>query len=142
MRISDWSSDVCSSDLGTANSQILVAGQIETAGGLANVEAIAAVDGIDVIFVGPADLAVSLGVFREVFGSAVGADGKTRLDVAIAAIAAAARSHGRQLGTFVPQASEIDRWTAAGFHFLILGSDVGMRSEEQTYELQSQMRNS
>src|SRR3546814_9079528 len=80
MRISDWSSDVCSSDLGTANSQILVAVQIETAEGLANVEAIAAVDGIDVIFVGPADLAVSLGVFREVFGSAVGAAGKTRLD--------------------------------------------------------------
>ncbi|PQM26290.1 4-hydroxy-2-oxovalerate aldolase [Sphingopyxis lindanitolerans] len=126
--------------LGTANSQILVAVQIETAEGLANVEAIAAVDGIDVIFVGPADLAVSLGVFREVFGSAVGADGKTRLDVAIAAIAAAARSHGRQLGTFVPQASEIDRWTAAGFHFLILGSDVGMLTQSYATLLRGEAR--
>lgn len=46
----------------TANDRIVVAVQIETAAGLANVAEITAVAGIDVVFVGPIDLAVSLGV--------------------------------------------------------------------------------
>ena len=111
--------------IGTANSKILVAVQIESAEGLSNAEAIAAVDGIDVIFAGPTDLAVSLGGF----GGAFGAEGKARLDAAIASIAAAARKHGRQLGTFAPHAGEIDHWTALGFPFLIVGSDVGLLHE-------------
>jgi 2-keto-3-deoxy-L-rhamnonate aldolase RhmA len=48
--------------LANANSDTLLVVQIETALGTANAEAIAAVEGIDVIFVGPGDLSVSLGV--------------------------------------------------------------------------------
>ncbi len=46
--------------LAEANARIVVAVQVETAEGLANIEAIAAVDGVDVIFVGPGDLSVSI----------------------------------------------------------------------------------
>lgn len=46
----------------SANDRIVVAVQIETAAGLANVAEITAVSGIDVVFIGPIDLSVSLGV--------------------------------------------------------------------------------
>ncbi|MBK5413420.1 HpcH/HpaI aldolase family protein [Pseudomonas sp. TH31] len=47
--------------LRTAADEICILAQIETVEGLANLEEIAAVEGIDAIFIGPADLAASLG---------------------------------------------------------------------------------
>jgi 4-hydroxy-2-oxoheptanedioate aldolase len=47
--------------LQTAGDEICILAQIETATGLANLEAIAAVPGVDAVFIGPADLAASLG---------------------------------------------------------------------------------
>ncbi|MDB5698923.1 MAG: bphF2, partial [Alphaproteobacteria bacterium] len=44
-----------------ANDQLCLIVQIETVRGLDNIEAIAAVDGIDALFVGPADLSASMG---------------------------------------------------------------------------------
>jgi 2-keto-3-deoxy-L-rhamnonate aldolase RhmA len=49
----------------TANGSILTIAQIETEEGLANAEEIASVDGIDALFVGPADLSSALGMFAE-----------------------------------------------------------------------------
>jgi 2-keto-3-deoxy-L-rhamnonate aldolase RhmA len=46
----------------TANSETLLIAQIETAAGLEHVEEIAAVDGIDVLWIGHFDLANSLGI--------------------------------------------------------------------------------
>ena len=45
-----------------ANEQTFVAVQIETVEGIANQAEIAAVDGLDAVFIGPGDLAVQLGV--------------------------------------------------------------------------------
>ncbi|MEY4054812.1 MAG: hypothetical protein RL519_147 [Pseudomonadota bacterium] len=45
-----------------ANAQICIVAQIETATAVANIEAIAAVDGIDALFLGPADLAATEGL--------------------------------------------------------------------------------
>src|SRR3546814_3659787 len=59
MRISDWSSDVCSSDL--AEDELMVICQIETASGVASIAEIAAVDGVDCLFIGPWDLSADLG---------------------------------------------------------------------------------
>jgi 4-hydroxy-2-oxoheptanedioate aldolase len=47
--------------LHTAQSELCVIVQIETVEALANLEAIAAVDGVDAVFIGPADLAASMG---------------------------------------------------------------------------------
>jgi 4-hydroxy-2-oxoheptanedioate aldolase len=44
-----------------ASEEICLLVQVETAEALANIEAIAAVDGVDGIFIGPADLAASMG---------------------------------------------------------------------------------
>lgn len=48
-----------------ANRQLCIILQIETAQALENIEAIAAIDGIDALFVGPVDLAASLGLLGE-----------------------------------------------------------------------------
>jgi 4-hydroxy-2-oxoheptanedioate aldolase len=71
-----------------ANSRVAVIPMIETAEALAEVEAIAAVPGVDALFVGPFDLSVALGL------PPGDNDGKPAFDAAIARVAAAAKSAG------------------------------------------------
>lgn len=58
-RAAGWGRDT--SYLESANDDVCLLLQVETAKGLENLEAIAAVDGVDGVFIGPADLAASLG---------------------------------------------------------------------------------
>lgn len=99
-----------------ANSDLLLAVQIETADGLANVEEIAAVEGVDVIFIGPADLSVSIG--------ATGPAGQEQLHKAIETITAASVKAGRAVGIFRPTADDIGRWRGIGISFYLLASDT------------------
>lgn len=102
--------------LAAANASLLLAIQVETAEGLANIEAIAAVEGIDVIFVGPGDLSVSI--------DAMGPEEHSKLEAAIMAIAQASERAGRTVGIFRPSPDDVDRWIAAGIRFFILASDT------------------
>jgi 4-hydroxy-2-oxoheptanedioate aldolase len=102
--------------LASANEEIILAVQIETKAGLDQLEAIAAVPGIDMLFVGPGDLATSLG--------ATGPQGAAVLDAAVERIGAAARSAGKVAGIFRPSAADVGRWTSAGFSFFLIGSDT------------------
>lgn len=99
-----------------ANADVLVAAQVETAEGLANIAGIAAVDGIDLIFVGPGDLSVSIG--------AMGRDGAARLEEAIRTILEAAKAAGKAAGIFCARPEDVARWAAAGATFFILASDT------------------
>jgi 4-hydroxy-2-oxoheptanedioate aldolase len=101
--------------LKVANETVAVAVQVETAEGLANIEEIVAVDGVDVIFIGPGDLSVSI--------DAIGPAGADKLNAAIARIASAARNVGRTVGIFRPSADDISAWAAHGVTFYILASD-------------------
>lgn len=77
----------------------LIVAQIEDAAALEVIEPIAAVDGLDSLFVGPADLAVSLGLS--------GAEGRAAVDDALhGTVAPAAAAAGRIVGTFVSDADE------------------------------------
>ena len=76
--------------------KIVVAVQVETAEGLANADAIAATDGVDVVFVGPGDLSVSI--------DAMGPAGAEKLGKAIETIIAAALAHGKIAGIFCASA--------------------------------------
>lgn len=102
--------------LARANSEILVAVQVETAEGLANVDQIAATEGVDVIFVGPGDLSVSIG--------ALGPAGAGRLVEAIETIIKAALAHGKVAGIFCGKPEDVGRWAAKGTSFFILASDT------------------
>ncbi len=89
--------------------------QIEDLAALDSVAAIAAVEGVDCLFVGRADLAVAMN--KDPFAPEV-AD-------AVAAICAAGRSAGSAVGMFTPSIDEIPRWRAAGASLFLLGSDHG-----------------
>ncbi|MET0747691.1 MAG: aldolase/citrate lyase family protein [Rhizobium sp.] len=102
--------------LASANETLVLALQVETAEGLANIDEIVAVEGVDVIFIGPGDLSVSI--------DALGPQGKERLDAAIHAIAAAALGAGRTVGIFRPSTADIAAWSATGISFFLLASDT------------------
>ncbi len=73
-----------------ANRESFVAIQIETLGAVEQCEAIAAIDGVDLLFVGPADLSQALGVTGEFF--------HPKCLEAIDAVAEACRRHGKHWG--------------------------------------------
>lgn len=99
-----------------ADDAVLTIVQIESREGLANVEAIAAVDGVDALFVGPSDLSGSLGVFGE-------SDADELAD-AMDKILAAGAATGVPVGTLVVRPGEIERHVARGFDYLIAGKDA------------------
>jgi 4-hydroxy-2-oxoheptanedioate aldolase len=94
---------------------VVCAVQIETAEALAAVREIAAVDGVDVLFVGPVDLAHSLGLHCP-------ADDPRLLEKA-AAVAEAARAHGKAAGMLVGTIEQAQAYRELGFSFLGCGSD-------------------
>ncbi len=102
--------------LAKANAELVLAIQVETAGGLANIAEIAAVEGVDLIFIGPGDLSVSI--------DAMGPGGKERLDAAIGTIAQTALSAGRAVGIFRPSPDDVGAWAQAGISFFVLASDT------------------
>jgi 4-hydroxy-2-oxoheptanedioate aldolase len=102
--------------LAEANASIVVAVQVETAEGLANVDAIAATEGVDVVFVGPGDLSVSLDVY--------GPDGAAALAKAIGKIVAATLKRGKTSGIFCGRPEDVGKWAEKGASFFILASDT------------------
>lgn len=102
--------------LASANAEIVAAVQVETAEGLANADAIAATQGVDVVFVGPGDLSVSI--------DAIGPAGQNKLDKAIGTIVKAALKRGKTAGLFCTRPEDVATWSAKGVSFFILASDT------------------
>lgn len=100
----------------SVNGDILVGAQIETAAGLDNVEAIAATAGIDLLFLGPGDLALSMGV---------GFD-DLALDAALKRVVACASAHGKLAGTFAARREKSEQAVAAGARLIALGIDISL----------------
>ncbi len=98
-----------------ANEQRFVAVQIEDPEPLADLDAIAALPGIDMLFFGPGD-----------FSHGIGAPGQwedPRLLEARRRVAEAALAHGKFAGTVASPAT-LDALLAMGYRFLSLGADV------------------
>ncbi len=91
--------------------------QIETAEALSHVDEIAAIDGVDVLFIGPTDLSHSLGV--------PGALDDPRFTDAVTRIHGAATSAGKAAGILVRRAEDAPRYIEQGFRFVGVGSDGG-----------------
>jgi 2-keto-3-deoxy-L-rhamnonate aldolase RhmA len=98
-----------------ADAEVVCAVQIETAEALADVRAIAAVDGVDVLFVGPADLSKALRLRCP--------PDDPRLLQRVAAVADAAREHGKAAGVLVGTIAQARAYRDLGFSFLGCGSD-------------------
>jgi 4-hydroxy-2-oxoheptanedioate aldolase len=100
-----------------AHEWLLLAAQVETAEAIANVEAIAAVPGVDVLFVGPNDLTHNMGI-RDQFDHPLFLDGLKR-------VAAAAAKSGKAAGILVHNPALVGMCRDLGFTFVALGSDGG-----------------
>lgn len=100
-----------------ANDSVLVIAMIETGRGLENVDEIAATPGIDGLFIGPSDLAISLGRSPRV------ADDDTDARDAHARIIAAAHAHGAVAGIHAGTDRHIEAALEAGADFISVGTD-------------------
>ena len=94
----------------------VVIAQIEDADALDDIDAIAAVDGIDALFIGRIDLTVSLGCSDPDDAVVVAACHR---------IVAAALAHRRPVGMFLSRPGDTAEWRAAGASLFLLGSDHG-----------------
>ncbi|RVT84330.1 2-keto-3-deoxy-L-rhamnonate aldolase [Rhodobacteraceae bacterium CCMM004] len=101
-----------------AGDEICLMVQLESRTALDNVDAIAATEGVDVVFVGPADLAASLGH--------LGNPGHPEVQEAIAHAAARIRASGKALGMITFDTAGIAPAAEAGATFIAVGGDVAI----------------
>jgi 2-dehydro-3-deoxyglucarate aldolase/4-hydroxy-2-oxoheptanedioate aldolase len=92
--------------------------QVETLGALRELDAIAAVDGVDVLFVGPGDLSYALGVPGDLAAAV--------FQEAIADVLAACQRHGIAAGILVRTPDDAMRYFRLGYSFLAVGSDSAL----------------
>lgn len=100
------------------NEQICVMVQIESRKGVEAAHDIAALEGVDCIFVGPSDLAAGFGH--------LGNAGHPEVQAAIAAVFADAKAHGKPVGILAPVEADARRYMAMGATFVGVGSDLGV----------------
>jgi 4-hydroxy-2-oxoheptanedioate aldolase len=98
----------------SANSKLLTVVQIESSAGIDHVDEIAAVDGVDVLFVGPMDLSVSMGL--------AGQRNHPRMRAAFAKAVDACQKSGKAAGIIVNE-DQIEQAVSDGFSFLATSSD-------------------
>jgi 4-hydroxy-2-oxoheptanedioate aldolase len=103
--------------------------QIESSTAVANSEAIADLEGVDVLFIGPADLSHSLGI--------LGNFEHPDFVSAIRRTAQAALSRGKHCGILLPNPKDIRRYLDMGFRFIAAGSDAVLLNNAATTLVQS-----
>ncbi len=108
--------------LARANETISLTVQIESATAVSNVEGIVSTEGVDALFVGPADLAASMGY--------LGQQSHPEVTEAVLHTIAAGQAAGKPVGVnaFVP--ADADRYLEAGASFVAVGADVAILARQ------------
>ena len=104
--------------LATAHERIFTIVQIESQAGLDAIEDIASVPGVDALFIGPADLAGSLGH--------LGNPGHPDVQQAISKALSRIKSLGKPAGLFAISPDDAQQRIAEGVNFLSVGTDIGL----------------
>ncbi|MDE0253513.1 MAG: aldolase/citrate lyase family protein, partial [Rhodospirillaceae bacterium] len=99
-----------------AHEELCVLVQVETRTALGELEAIAAVEGVDGVFIGPGDLAASFGV--------VGQPGHPDVQAAIRDAADRLKATGKPAGILTVNPDEARRYIDWGFTFVAVGIDL------------------
>jgi 4-hydroxy-2-oxoheptanedioate aldolase len=100
-----------------AHERLVTVIQIETTEAVNKIDEIAAVDGADVLFVGPTDLSYNMGI-RDQLESA-------QFTAALKRVSDAARNHGKAAGILVHNNALVPKVRDLGYTFTALGSDGG-----------------
>jgi len=101
-----------------ANDEICLIVQIESRQGLANLDAIMAVEGVDAAFIGPADLAASMGYLGE--------SGHAEVQAAIEAALTRIEATGKAAGVFVTDPLLARHYRSCGASFIAAGGDTSL----------------
>lgn len=104
-----------------SNDEILGVMQIESPEALLHLDEIAAIDGVDVLFIGPADLSMSLGIFGQF-------DHPLFVDAVIATVAAAERA-GKATGILLFNPDDYARYYELGIRMIACGADATFVAE-------------
>lgn len=104
-------------DVATAHADVTLMIQVESAAAVDAAGQVAAIDGVDVLFVGPTDLSHDLGVPGD-----IGSDAYRQ---AIAQVGRAANDHGKAAGVLLWTLDDLPIYADAGFRVFALGSDGG-----------------
>lgn len=104
--------------LTTANRQMGVIVQLETVHAIERIDAIADVDGVDSLFIGPADLSASMGHVGQLTHPAV----MDRMAQAVLRC----KALGKPVGTIGGDPESVAQYRAAGFDYVAVGSDLGL----------------
>jgi 2-keto-3-deoxy-L-rhamnonate aldolase RhmA len=99
--------------LDNSASKTVVILQIEDPEAVKAIDEIAAVDGVDALFIGRIDLAVAMGE----------APDDPAVVAAVAEVCAAAQRHGRIAGMFLNRVEDVSYWRQRGASLFLLGSD-------------------
>lgn len=113
--------------LSTANEEVLVIVQIETAEAVENVDDIFSVKGVDAFFIGPSDLSTSLGVMRQI--------NDPKVVSAIIKIVAAGKRAGISSGIFCYGLDDAKKRLEQGFQFIAVGGDLRFLVDGATFTL-------
>jgi len=101
-----------------ANDEICVLVQVETRAALSELDAIAKVEGVDGVFIGPSDLAASLGH--------LGNPQHAEVQRVIEQCARRLRALGKPAGILTGNEDEVRRYISWGYLFVAVGADVGL----------------
>lgn len=107
---------------GAANENVIVALQVETADCIKNIDSIAAVPGVDLLFLGQNDLCMSMGLyekykFPDMYTSPELGDATNKL-------IAAAKKNSIILGIFLFGTTRVAEFLEKGFRFVSIGNDL------------------
>jgi len=107
---------------GGANKNLIVALQVETADCIKNIDEIAAVPGVDILFLGQNDLCMSMGLYEKYEFPHMYTS--PELGAATDKLVAAARKNKVTLGLFLFGTSRVGEFLEKGFPFISLGNDL------------------
>ena len=102
--------------LQTANDEICLLLQIESRAGLAALDEIASTEGVDGVFIGPADLAADMGF--------LGKPGAPEVQAEVENAMRRIQSHGKAAGILIGDLSLAKRYLELGATFVAIGNDV------------------
>lgn len=107
---------------GAANDNIIVALQVETASCIDNIDEIAAVPGVDILFLGQNDLCMSMGLYEKYEFPHMYTS--PELQAATDKLRAAAKKNNVILGLFLFGTARVGEFLAKDFTFISIGNDL------------------
>ncbi|WP_412066117.1 4-hydroxy-2-oxoheptanedioate aldolase [Rhizobium sp. SYY.PMSO] len=110
--------------LATANEEICLLLQVESRAGLAALDDIASTEGVDGVFIGPADLAADMGY--------LGKPGAPEVQAEVEKALGRIQSHGKAAGILIGDLSLAKRYLELGATFVAIGNDVTLLANATT----------